>query len=163
MTTLYIPKTIEEIDDGFLGACGSLSNLNVDEENQFYSSSNGSLFDKEKTVLIACQAPIETYVVPDSVQEIKSNTVFYLNDNIKEIILHKDVDTLPKAPYKFVTNLENVKVDEENLNYLTEDGILYNKDKTELLCFPSAKKLNSYIVPESVTSFYYDAIYSSKF
>lgn len=163
LNTLFIPKTIEEIDEKFLGACGYLSNLNVDEENQFYSSRSGSLFNKEQTILIACQAPIESYILPDSVQEIKSDNVFYLNDSIKEIILHKDVCRLPESPFQYVRNLENIEVDGDNPNYFSENGILYSKDKTQIMCFPPSKQMDSYELPETITVFYADAISNTKF
>jgi hypothetical protein len=32
--------------------------------------------------------------------------------------------------------LQNIEVDENNPNYCDVDGVLYNKDKTEILCYP---------------------------
>ena len=45
-----------------------------------------------------------------------------------------------------------VNVEEGNNNYLSEDGILFNKDKTTLLCYPAGKTEASYIVPAYITS-----------
>lgn len=46
------------------------------------------------------------------------------------------------------SKLESITVDEENETYSSEDGALYNKDKTELLCCPCAKA--QFAFPESV-------------
>lgn len=39
----------------------------------------------------------------------------------------------------FEKSVENIYVDEFNKNYSSEDGVLYNKDKSELICFPGGK------------------------
>lgn len=38
-------------------------------------------------------------------------------------------------------NLKNIEVSENNKNYSDIDGILFNKDKTEILCYPQAEKI----------------------
>ena len=47
--------------------------------------------------------------------------------------------------------LENIVVDAENKNYISEDGILFDKDKTELIQYPAAKAGVSYTVPSTVS------------
>lgn len=49
------------------------------------------------------------------------------------------------------TSLEEIVVGKSNENYLSADGVLFNKDKTELLLYPAAKKNTSYEIPEGVT------------
>ena len=51
--------------------------------------------------------------------------------------------------------LNSIVVDTGNINYASEDGILYNKAKTVLIATP--KEINSVIVPASVTSIGYSA------
>ena len=48
------------------------------------------------------------------------------------------------------TELKGFTVDEENAFYCCVDGVLYNKDKTELACYPSAKEAEVFEVPSSV-------------
>ena len=48
------------------------------------------------------------------------------------------------------SRLENINVDSENDNFSSLDGILYNKDVTNLICCPTAK--TSVTIPNSVTS-----------
>lgn len=50
------------------------------------------------------------------------------------------------------SNLVSILVDPLNPNYSSSaDGVLFNKDKTRLLCYPAGKKGN-YTIPASVTS-----------
>lgn len=44
--------------------------------------------------------------------------------------------------------LTNIIVDENNANYADIDGVLFNKDKTTLLCYPRGKTATEYIVPD---------------
>ncbi|MCI6190706.1 MAG: leucine-rich repeat domain-containing protein [Clostridium sp.] len=50
------------------------------------------------------------------------------------------------------SSLTNINVDKENKYFISEDGILFNKDKSELICYPCKKKDESYTIPDSVIS-----------
>ncbi|MCH5147553.1 MAG: leucine-rich repeat domain-containing protein, partial [Clostridiales bacterium] len=47
--------------------------------------------------------------------------------------------------------LEKIMVDENNANYASQDGVLYNKAKTEIISAPSALK-GTITIPEGVTA-----------
>ena len=49
-------------------------------------------------------------------------------------------------------DLSAVEVDANNRNYMSEDGVLYNKDKTEIILYPNEKNAASYAIPYGVTS-----------
>ncbi|MCM1226819.1 MAG: leucine-rich repeat protein [Clostridium sp.] len=49
-------------------------------------------------------------------------------------------------------SLENINVSKNNKSFTSEDGILFNKDKTELISYPAGKKNSEYVIPDSVTS-----------
>ncbi len=77
-------------------------------------------------------------VVKDETKPITSVRQFTLNcdDKIKTIRIGANVtDVDPKAFYSCWA-LQNIEVDENNPNYCDVDGVLYNKDKTEILCYP---------------------------
>ena len=77
-------------------------------------------------------------VVKDETKPITSVRQFTLNcdDKIKTIRIGANVTKVdPKAFYSCWA-LQNIEVDENNPNYCDDDGVLYNKDKTEILCYP---------------------------
>lgn len=77
-------------------------------------------------------------VVKDETKPITSVRQFTLNcdDKIKTIRIGAHVETVdPKAFYSCWA-LQNIEVDENNPNYCDVDGVLYNKDMTEVLCYP---------------------------
>ncbi|UYZ38055.1 leucine-rich repeat protein [Clostridium beijerinckii] len=54
-------------------------------------------------------------------------------------------------------NLTSIIVDDDNKNYTSIDGVVFNKLKTELTKYPQGKKNTSYIIPNSVKSIRYGA------
>ncbi len=77
-------------------------------------------------------------VVKDESKPITAVRQFTLNcdDKITTIRIGAHVTKVdPKAFYSCWA-LQNIEVDENNPNYCDVDGVLYNKDKTELLCYP---------------------------
>ncbi len=77
-------------------------------------------------------------IVKDTSKPITSVREFALNcdDKIKTINIGANVlDIDPKAFYSCWA-LQNIEVDDNNPNYCDIDGVLYNKDKTEILCYP---------------------------
>lgn len=77
-------------------------------------------------------------VVKDETKPIKSVRQFTLNcdDKIKTIKIGADVEYVDEKAFYSCWALQNIEVDENNPNYCDIDGVLYNKDKTELLCYP---------------------------
>ncbi len=75
---ITIPYSVTKMGDvdktglsGSFGACAGLKEIHVEDENKNYSSGQGVLFNKEKTVLIRHpQAKKGEYVIPSSVTEI---------------------------------------------------------------------------------------------
>ncbi|MCM1226834.1 MAG: leucine-rich repeat protein [Clostridium sp.] len=47
--------------------------------------------------------------------------------------------------------LVNINVAEENQHYSSIDGVLFNKDQTELICYPENRTETNYVIPDSVT------------
>ncbi len=77
-------------------------------------------------------------VVKDTTKPITSVRQFTLNcdDKIKTIYIGPDVLEIDGKAFYSCWALQNIEVDENNPNYCDVDGVLYNKDKTELLCYP---------------------------
>ncbi len=60
-------------------------------------------------------------------------------------------------------NLQKIDVSENNQYYCSEDGILFNKSKTEIICYPSAKAGSDYAIPSTVTTIKEGAFQSCKY
>lgn len=77
-------------------------------------------------------------VVKDKSKPVTSVRKFTLNcdDKIKTIKIGADVEYVDTKAFYSCWALQTIEVDENNPNYCDVDGVLYNKDKTALLCYP---------------------------
>ncbi len=77
-------------------------------------------------------------VVKDTTKPITSVRQFTLNcdDKIKTIRIGANVTSVDTKAFYSCWALQNIEVDENNPNYCDVDGVLYNKDKTAVLCYP---------------------------
>ena len=61
--------------------------------------------------------------------------------------------------FQLCNSLVSINVDEQNSKYSSEDGILFDKDKSKIIRYPQVKEGNSYIIPDSVVSVEAGAFY----
>lgn len=66
------------------------------------------------------------------------------------IELNESLGSLGRDAFSGCTALQSIDVDAENATFTSEDGVLYDDDKSELIRFPSAKIVESFAVPYSV-------------
>jgi len=104
----------------------------VDEKNPVYSSDeHGVLYNKDKTEIIILPSGCEigSFTIPASVTYISSSS------------------------FGRGTSVGAFYVDPENANYSSdENGVLYNKDKTSLIRYPSGNGKKEYTVSADVTT-----------
>ena len=77
-------------------------------------------------------------ITKDETKKVTSVGAYALNcdEKVKVINIGADVDFVdPKAFYSCWA-LQQIEVDENNPNYCDIEGVLYNKDKTEIICRP---------------------------
>ena len=78
----------------------------------------------------------------------------FISQSMSDVDLHiqmtmteEDANTLIRQ----ASCMQNYICDVEQSDYLTDDGILYSKDKSTLLKFPECKKCEEFIIPDCVT------------
>lgn len=101
-------------------------------------------------------------IVPDTIESIGLHA--FDGVKTKKIYFGKNVKTLgwfnvPSADKK--DTLSCINVSKNNLKYITQKGVLYNKKKTTLVYYPPNKKGKTFKLPTSVTcieeqSFYHN-------
>ena len=75
--------------------------------------------------------------------------------SITEVIIENGVTSIGRGVFSDCTSLEKINVGSDNANYSSENGILFNKAKTELIKYPAGKTEIEYIIPDSVTKIGY--------
>ena len=74
------------------------------------------------------------------------------NTDITIVEVPDSVTTIGDAAFSNCTSLTDINVDDSNPNYISVDGVLFNKDITELVAYPGGKTETEYIIPNSVTT-----------
>ena len=92
-----------------------------------------------------------TYVkLPENLTEL--DDIFSDCVNLKTLHIPKKVKYLTSFLFWGKFHIESFTVDEDNPYYSAdENGILFNKDKTTLVCYPAPRLAETYIIPETVT------------
>ncbi len=152
LTSITIPKSVTSIGNTAFNACTSLMAINVDAANPNYSSVDGMLFNKDKTNLI--QYPIgnprTSYTIPNTVEKI-GMCAFAHSQVLTSVTIPKSVTSIETLVFDLCKSLTAIDVDAANPNYSSEDGVLFNKDKTTLVSYPIGNPRTSYTIPNTVT------------
>ena len=126
LETLCFGKDIADFNAQMLECCPNLKNVYVDSENQYYSDDDGVLYNKSKSKLV-------WYPLGRS-KKIELSS--YIEDfSVLELGCYGDYSI------SFVG---------EGGNYITEDGVTYNADKTYII-FCDKEKSGTYDMPDTVT------------
>ena len=181
LTSITVPSSVTKFEALAIDGCSGLANITVDSKNTNYSSSNGILYNKNKTTLVACAAAKHgTFTIPDSVTDIGEwafnkcagitsitipNSVTKIGDNafykctgITSMIIPSSVTSIEYGSFSLCTALSGITVDANNISYSSVSGILYNKSKTRLIRCP-AGKIGTVTIPKTVTSIDAEAFY----
>ncbi|MBR2914015.1 MAG: leucine-rich repeat domain-containing protein, partial [Oscillospiraceae bacterium] len=86
----------------------------------------------------------------------------FFNTSLTKVSIPASMTEIGSRAFSLTVKLAEIEVAEGNPNYCSVDGILFNKDKTELVFYPPAKEGTAYATPDSVTSLHANAFDYSK-
>lgn len=215
----YIEYTaFSEVNDNTILA-GKFSSISVSENNQYFSSQDGILFNKNKTELVKFPEgkTDEQYVIPSTVTKISGrafehcvnlkdvtipdgiteigyeafwkagltkvvipsmeslqsgytfkecnnlesvvfkNGILFLSvyafedcENLTSVTIPESVISIGGGFFAGCGKLTEINIDSNNQKYCSENGVIYNKNKTEIIAYPSLK--GAYTIPNYITS-----------
>ena len=93
---------------------------------------------------------LKRIIIPNSVTNI-ANDAFSGCTSLTSITIPGNVTEIGGSAFSGCTSLAEIKVAAKNLNYTSVNGVLYNKDKTTIICYPDGKKDKNYKIPNGVT------------
>jgi hypothetical protein len=173
LTSITIPSSVTTIGVYAFVNASSLTSITVDGANANYSSTDGVLFNKNTTTLISYPGgkTDASYVIPSSVTTIQayafhranSLTSITLPDGLQaihdsafrnatsliSIAIPSSVTSIGSLAFNGATSLTSITVDGVNANFSSTDGVLFNKNITNLISYPEGKTDASYVIPAS--------------
>ena len=171
---ITIPQNVSFIAQSAFQYCNNMISVDVSRYNQHYSSINGVLFNKEKTHLIfyprakttpSCTIPntvtticesafedcyyLESVTIPESVVSIESHAFAWCGA-LESIYIPSSVQKIGELAFYDCYCLSEISVSASNKYYSSSNGVLFNKAKTSLICYPTAKIDEKYTIPNGV-------------
>ena len=128
------------------------------------------LFNKDNSRIISFRnQKLTLYVISNSVTSI-GDSAFYDSRSLSNIVIPNSVTSIGDSAFSFCSSLKYISIPKSVIclngnpfaewngkleclspNYIYEDDILFNKDKSRIISFRN-QNIESYVIPSSVTS-----------
>ena len=141
LTSINILDSVTSIGRWAFSGCSSLTSINIPE----------SVTSIEDYTFRGCSS-LKSIDIPEGVTDIEYDA-FYGCSSLKSIDIPERVINIDNSTFYGCSSLESINVDVNNMFSASEDGILFNKGKTEIIKYPAGKKdIKEYIIPSTVAS-----------
>lgn len=187
LTNVTIPGSANSVSCYAFSGCEKLTDINVTGSGK-YRSFGGMLCEMCDVGLFLTICPESIsgdVVVPDGINAFDCES--FLGKGITSITIPDSVNSIQTGYETEITymppnipgtgggdcrgsrsfgsigsSLAAIKVDENNKNFTSVDGVLFSKDKTTLIAYPAGKAENSYDIPSGITNIKNHAFSSCK-
>lgn len=150
LESVEISEGVEKIGDMAFKGCSKLVNVELPKSLKFIGT----------RAFAGCES-LENIKIPENVEQlcravfsgtkiseinIPDNTII----NLEEFSEGKYAESYNGGTFYGCLNLKNISISQENKYYTIIDGVLFNKDTTKIVCYPSGKESDNYIIPDTV-------------
>ena len=158
LSEIVIPSSVTSIDDSAFSSCRSLSEIVI-------PSSVTSIGDWS---FVGCSS-LSEIVIPSSVTSIGEGAFSHC-DSLSEIVIPSSVTSIGDWAFSSCRSLKYISIPKSVIclngnpfakwkgkleclspNFVYEDDVLFNKDKSRIISFRN-QNIKSYVIPSSVTS-----------
>ena len=130
VTSVTLPASVTQLESDIFDSCTALVTIQVEEGNSAYASKDGLLFNKAGTTLIAVPYEVTSVTLSAAVKEVAEDA-FVGRGKITAI-----------------------QVEKENSTYSSMGGLLFNKNRSELIAVPEG--VTTVMLPKGVKEIRYN-------
>ncbi len=166
LTSIEIPENVSSIDVGnqiynAFSYCQKLTEITVSEQNSYYASYDGVLYNKSMTELLLCPAGKESVAIKEGISTI-GQEAFAECDKLTSVIIPRYVRMIESEAFISCENLKEVTLQDglttigsnafSNCPSLTSIAIPNTVESIGDYAFLDCEALEYIKIPESVTS-----------
>ncbi len=160
LTSVSLPDSLTRIGNyAFSGGCG-FSNIVLPKNlinigNGAFAGSNLTKITLPENVTNIGRRAfygscLESVNLPDSLISI-GGEAFMSCSFLTNIEISRNVANIGDRAFAECNKLKSIPVEEGNAHFCSDDGILYNKDMTKIVCYPVGKTESQFNIPDGVT------------
>lgn len=138
LTNITIPNSVTVIGNNAFESCGNLTSMTIPD----------SVTDVDDSAFIDCSS-LADVTIGNSVVNIGSSA-FKKCSSLTNVTIPGSVTSIGNSAFSECVSLTNIIVDSDNKSYSSLNGVLFNKDNTELIQYPIGNAGTTYIVPNGV-------------
>ncbi len=163
LNTVNLGSGVEKIGSYAFGNCSSLTSVNfgdnlkyIDAYAFYYCTSLYDLRLPEGLesfgdgAFMNCTS-LRNVQLPSTLKSMGMGGFFYCM-YLESVTIPASVSDIQLLQFAYCLNLMEIKVSSENKYYSSINGILYDFNKTKIVCYPANYPLMQYVIPEGVES-----------
>ena len=174
LKSIKIPDSVTSLGTSSFSGCANLTSIEIGSgvtsigsmvfyncknlEKVYWNAKNVADFNSSSNVFY--NAGVSglgiDFVFGDTVEKIPVN-IFYTYSSsyfpkINTINIGSNLTNLDNDVFYNCVDLKAINVDDNNISFSSDNGVLFNKDKTKILCFPLDKTDKEYSIPKTITT-----------
>ena len=160
LKNIYVPKSVTDFGRYPFTLCGDcIENIIVDKSNPVYHSENGIMYKGSSVAAYPQNNKTKDFHIPEGTNGVAGTS--YLNGcrYVENVYMPASLTKFNFGLFEFCDSLKNIYVDENNPDFCDIDGILYNKQKTRLVCYPRGKENDVVVLPDGTEELEYCSFY----
>ena len=165
LSKVDLPKDLTMIEGYTFSGCSSLESIIIPDGVTAIGTWDEHVISYGNTLygntFSGCTS-LKEIVIPDSVIKILDHA-FSNCTSLESITIGSGVESLGDEWIASCRRLENITVSPENKTYSSVDGVLFNKDKSELSAYPIGNRRSSYTIPDGVEKVGKKAFYGCRY
>ena len=137
LQSIEIPNSVTKIKFSAFLSCKKLESIKIPNG---VTSIEMSTFEFCKNLV--------NVVLPSTIKSIESSA-FTGCSSLVRIEIPESVEEIDEA-FELCSSLKEININEANTNYCSENGIVFNKNKTYIICYPAGKSEKEYQIPDGI-------------